>query len=370
MQFHRRGCLLLTVVAALIVPACGGDPAQTTGGQGGVTGGQGGVTGSANGSGGHGGEGVAGAGGGGGADSLVTCNAGPPTGDVLDPGEVYILGHIDKFGSDDFGIMHWISPTSVAAGFRDIDTQDPWIRPTDGRLLYLQFKNVGVTREFRCDACPYDGQFPDAPTENDVELPLICPKEFGKVSFALDFLVSPTGRVLQLCSTGPFNTWYDLDGTVVYSDPEDRPVHLGYGDLMLTETRVVHLPSGMASPIVGLPSTTVFTVRAAAPDKFLLVMHVEGAEGYDGVQDLWEVAADGSAERIGAFPPLPAGAMSIGAGSSKLDACGGLLQTGFGVSQINDVIVRRDLSGTSQVVYTDKSDPLVKIGFYALFTGP
>ncbi|HTN88377.1 MAG TPA: hypothetical protein VL242_32070, partial [Sorangium sp.] len=112
------------------------------------------------------------------------------------------------------------------------------------------------------------------------------------------------------------------------------------------------------------------TVRARAPDSFLLVLESEHPTDDGGSQELWEVDGDGAATRLGAFPPLPAGAMQVSAYTSKLDGCGALLQFGGGPGVLEDVIVRRHIDGASEVVYTEARAPLVKIHVSALVTGP
>lgn len=112
-------------------------------------------------------------------------------------------------------------------------------------------------------------------------------------------------------------------------------------------------------------------MRAKAPDRFLLVIDVEpDAPPEDGRQELWEVDGAGNATRLGAFPLIPAGLLYVFATSSKLDACGGLVQIGRAAELAIDVIVRREIGGTSEVVYTETTDPRVKLHGSSLVTGP
>ena len=56
--------------------------------------------------------------------------------------------------------------------------------------------------------------------------------------------------------------------------------------------------------------------------------------------------------------------------SAKLDGCGGLVFFASGPDVFQDIIVRLDLSGSSQIVFDEATEPLVKIHISALVTGP
>jgi hypothetical protein len=100
------------------------------------------------------------------------------------------------------------------------------------------------------------------------------------------------------------------------------------------------------------------------------LMVLEAALPASSGEELWEIAADGAATLRGAFPSLPAGATGVQGYSSKLDGCGALVQIGYGVATFEDVIVRREVGGASELVYTETSNPLVKIHISGLVTGP
>ena len=94
-------------------------------------------------------------------------------------------------------------------------------------------------------------------------------------------------------------------------------------------------------------------MRARAPDGFLLVLEAAWPADDGGSQELWEVDGAGNATRLGVFPPLPMEAVEVSAYTSKLDGCGALLQFGAGIGIVEDVIVRRQIGGASEVVYTE-----------------
>ena len=74
--------------------------------------------------------------------------------DKFDPGDVYIFGTLAS-GRCEFGaVAHWGDPSTPLVGFDCYANDDSAIvRPTDGRLLYMNhFENL--IREFHCDGCP------------------------------------------------------------------------------------------------------------------------------------------------------------------------------------------------------------------------
>ncbi|WP_438024275.1 hypothetical protein [Sorangium sp. So ce233] len=328
------------------------------------------------------GSGVAGsgadAGDGGAGDGAGVAGGGAPdcsgasaavTGDVLDPDQVYLAGTLSEGSCGRDAVAHWSSPGSAVVGFHcHVDERSARIRPSDGRLLYTNvFEDL--LREFRCDDCPFRGNdYPAAPLDNDPVLH--TPPCADGLAPLTGFLVSPAGAVLYRCRSDDA-TWYDESGRVAYADPEDPLLHLGHGDLALAARSVVHLATSTSLPITGLPGDRLLhTVRARAPDSFLLVLESERPTDDGSSQELWQVDGDGAATRLGAFPPLPPGAVHVSAYTSKLDGCGALLQFGGGTGVLEDVIVRRHIGGVSEVVYTEAADPLVKIHVSSLFTGP
>ncbi|WP_438005454.1 hypothetical protein WME89_43135 [Sorangium sp. So ce321] len=340
---------------------------NTGGGSGGASAGGGG------GSGGGGAGGGASSGGGGSDDGggAPDCSGASVavTGDVLDPAQVYLAGTLSEGSCGWDAVAHWSSVESAVVGFDcRVDERNARIRPTDGRLLYTNvFEDL--LREFRCDDCPFRGDdYPAAPLDNDTVLRTPpCAQGLDPLS---GFLVSPAGAVLHRCRSDAA-TWYDESGRVAYADREDPLLHLGHGDLALAARSVVRLATSASLPIAGLPEGRLLhTVRARAPGSFLLVLESEHPADDGSSQELWEVDGDGIATRLGAFPPLPAGAMQVSAYTSKLDGCGALLQFGGGLGVLEDVIVRRHIDGASEVVYTEATDPLVKIHVSALVTGP
>ena len=78
----------------------------------------------------------------------------------------------------------------------------------------------------------------------------------------------------------------------------------------------------------------------------------------------------GSAKLEGTYPPVPPAVAFAFAYSGKLEATGALVQFGIPLQGSDDVIVRRTLEGSSEVVYDEVTNPLVWVSTSALVTGP
>jgi hypothetical protein len=163
--------------------------------------------------------------------------------------------------------------------------------------------------------------------------------------------------------------WYDANGVLVYGNPDDLLVHFGYANLALTEHSVVDLASASTLRIVGLPDTDVLAVRAVAPASFWVAVVGQG----EGTAELWQVNASGAASLVGAYPALPPGievSPFFPHRSHALEATGALLHFGEGPAQLQDVIGRREVGGSSAVVYDEATGPIVQIHISSLVTGP
>ena len=361
-------------------PPGGGTPTTGAGGTIGVGGskGVGGAvgTGGTIGAGGSSGNGNGGSTGKGGASGGPTTDAsGPPSpcaqplrGDAFDPNEVYISGPINDILSP--GVAHWSCPDSVSTGFGNNSsfgagtgpTRVPRIRPTDGRLLYIAFSTTDGSfelriHEFRCDSCPFppDGGYPPNSVNNDPVLPTDCSIYDG---LAPQFLVAPSGAVLYYCRASV--SWRDFGGQLVFRETAtDTPLHLGYANLALTKTAVYDLVTGKRTPIVGLPDRPNYVIRAEPPDKFRIAQLSEIANATD---ELWEVDSTGSAKLIGIYPAPPTEAPPVRSFRAALERSGALFQVGASPTVGGpDVIVRRDLTGKSEIVYSEATKPLLRL---------
>lgn len=284
--------------------------------------------------------------------------------DVFDPDEIYIAGTLAEGACYRDAMAHWSTPNVPASGFDCyFDNRTATIRPTDGRLLYTNtFEDL--LREFRCDSCPTPpgNSYPTNVLANDPILPTPCgPNEPAE---AWAFRVSPQGSVLHQCH-GQQNAWRDSTGMVVYDEGAGALVAFGHAGVMLTNTAVVHPGMAMGLPIVGLPSRSWVTSRARI-DGFWVAI---AAANPTDAATLWKVDFMGMATKVADYAPLPAN--TRGGYSGRLDGHGALFEMGDDTTVVfRDVIIRRTLMGASDVVYSEASNPRVKLHISDLVTGP
>ncbi|WP_437946434.1 hypothetical protein WME98_37095 [Sorangium sp. So ce296] len=302
----------------------------------------------------------------GGAGGGVSAGGGGPgnISDVFDPAEVYLLGTVQPGSSGRDAMAHWSDPNTAAVGFIGAYDEFSARLQDSGKLLYVL---AGSVREFVCDACPYVGTYLNGSDANDLVLPTApcVPNDWIE-----DIKVGPGGSWIHSCSGDANRHWYDSNGVMVYGDEEDMLVHLGYSNLALTQHRVVDLANASSVPIVGLPNAPLLAVRALAPDSFRVAL-ATGQES--GAVELWQIDATGTATLIGSYPPVPAGYTVQPFSPHRhhaLEATGALLQLGEGPMVFQDVIIRREIGGSSVVVYDEASGPLVQIHISGLVTGP
>jgi hypothetical protein len=287
------------------------------------------------------------------------CDGDLLTGDALEPHEVYLAGTLSEGACYRDALAHWSTPDDAVGGFDCYfgGGDNARIRASDGRLVYsMTFE--GLLREFHCDSCPIAPQaYPNTPLNNDVVLP--TPACVPEDTTQMQFLLSPEGEHYYRCSQWE-GDWYDAAGEVVYTSEVDTLLHIGRCGLALTTQAVVDLTSGTSAPIVGLPLGDPMTVRIAPEGGFWVVMTPEQPE-------LWHVGVDGVATSLGLYPQVPPDHQ---AGKGVLDGCGGLYQITYGPEVFVDLILRREIGGDTETVYTEKMDPLVKIHISSLVTGP
>lgn len=297
-------------------------------------------------------------------------DAGAPLGDALDPRSVYIFGTLSEGACYRDAIAPVSDPDTPVLGFDCYaENRNATIRPTDGLLLYTNtFEEL--LREFHCDVCEgwtSSTPYPEDPLANDTVLPFTgCAEE--KV---YDHLVAPDGSVLGQCNS---DEWRDPGGTLAY-DGTGRLLHLGFGDTALLretgELFVLSVVTGDRTAVSGLPDADVLTARAVGtPVAFDVVV---AGESDGDPPELWRVDGEtGSSSLVGAYPALPSGARRVYVGEADiaLDGRNRLYQVGLGPGTFEDIIVRRTTGGDSEVVYTETTDPVVKLHISAIVTGP
>jgi hypothetical protein len=314
---------------------------------------------------------------GGGAGSELGGGAGGATGsggsgrggapDLLDPAEIYLAGSLSPGPCRMDALAHWSTPNTASAGFDcNFDKQSATIRPSDGRLLYLNALE-GKVREYHCDSCNYarGSQYPSSVLLNDTVVTTSCPSPGDRVSA---FHISAEGTVLHECLSSWRKLW-NSSGAVVYDGSVDPLVALGGSGWALTESRVVQLTSGTGTVFTGLPDarasgSTWSAVRWNSPDGFYVAVSHSG-----GGAELWRVSTTGVGTKMGDYPAPPQDASLVF--GARLDAAGRLFQ--FARDRTNSatgLIVRREIGKSSEVVYTEATNPLVRISISSLVTGP
>jgi hypothetical protein len=293
------------------------------------------------------------------------------TSDTLNPGDVYLVGTLMEGACGYDALTHWSDPGHACVGF-DCSYQGEYsvIRPTDGRLIYTRNLESEM-REFHADACgvPTTNAYPSNPLANDTLLPSTCPNNGGFDVFNA-FLVTADGDVYYKCG----HVWYTLAGTKVYDETggvnnelrwvsHDHVALVGnarLGLVNLVAGTVIDIPPSV------LPASDLVAVRARDAGGFWLAVTNSVAE-VD--VELRQLTPDGTMTPVGKYPPLPAAVHSVF--GSTLDGCGALLQKGTGtVGLDDDLIVRREINGASQVVYDEANNPLVRMDSSYLVTGP
>jgi hypothetical protein len=291
----------------------------------------------------------------------------PPASNVLDPGEVYVIGSLSDYGSQ-YVLAHWASPNSYSAALpfylRD---NRLGIDPAGGHLLYIaDFENL--LREYHADGGPGwlpGDDFPANSPDNDAII-RTPPCDADPVASRLgQFLVSPEGAIFHTCQ-GNDSPWYDAAGDSVPGGLS--LVHVGFDGLALGELDVINLVTGASTPITGLPAPDPFpapilAVRAL-PTGFWLVL---GDEMVVDAAALWLVDVTGTATLVGVYPPPASGSSTYGR-SSRLDASGRLYQIGSAGGAT--AIIRRTVDTDGEVVFVEDALQPVSLHISSLVTGP
>jgi len=296
------------------------------------------------------------------APDRITVTAVPPDevvpGDVpngiFNPDEVYIFGTLSEGACYLDAIAHWSDPNVAAVGFDCYANESTARIRNDGTLMYTNtFEDV--LREFHCDGCPdwVPGMpYPGNVLANDTIL-TTPPCDATGIS---GFIIGVTGESLHRCGT----TWYHAGGVSV--PITGVPLSYGYDNKVLTENAVIDILTVEQFPIFGLPAATTLTTRVAGPTSFWM------ARNASGVVTLWRIDHSGAATLEGTYPAPPAN--NTPSGSARLDSAGHLFQEGRGPAVFEDVVIYRNLNGLSEVVYTEATNPAVKLHISSLVTGP
>jgi hypothetical protein len=120
---------------------------------------------------------------------------------------------------------------------------------------------------------------------------------------------------------------------------------------------------GRIQKVIGLPtSSNLLAKRWSSPDGFWLAITTLDSD------ELWRVSTSGVAQRIGVLGAFPSD--SYAAFGARLDSSGRLFHMGRISGSFIDIVVVREVGAPATVVYTEATNPLVKIHSSSLFTGP
>jgi hypothetical protein len=273
---------------------------------------------------------------------------------VLNPEEVYIFGTLSEGLCGVDAIAHWSAPNVAAVGFDCYVNESTARVRNDGTLIYTNTFEDRL-REFHCDGCPtwVPGMpYPSGVLANDTIL-ATPPCDATGIS---GFITGITGERLHRCGTA----WHNASGTSV--PLTGVPLSYGFGNKVLTQTAVIDIATGEQFPITGLPTGTTLTTRVAGPTSFWMARQASGET------TLWRIDHAGGATLEGTYPAPPAN--HTPSGSARLDGSGNLFQEGRGPATFEDVVIYRNLNGLSERVYTEATNPAVKLHISSLVTGP
>jgi hypothetical protein len=308
-----------------------------------------------------GGSGGSGGSGGGGGSNL------PLSASMFDHSKIFMWGTLDEIECNRDAVAWINAPNTYTVGF-ECYGYNPYLR--SGHLLYQDSERGNGVFEFVADDVqsgpPGSYVYPASPQKNDIPIatPGCPPPATGKTGGPLDYLVGPTGRMIHACSgTAGVWVWYDekgiklrdeMDGVLVYA--------LGNGDVVLTSRGVMSLSDGIIHD-PKLPSdmsSTIYAVRAYSTGFHVVLMH-----DFTITLELWELTDGGTSVKVGAYPASPVKNNGPGVLGPD-DAFYNIADDGTST----DVIVRRTIGGAAEIVYTEASDPNVRLDSSVLFTGP
>ncbi len=309
--------------------------------------------------------------------------------DVFDPTKVYLFGTVVEGSCGRDAIADVFAPNRASVGFGCYVEEDrAVIRPSNGRVLYTETFEDNIV-EFHDDnssafnSLP-DHSYPGMPTANDVALdPAPCMPRPGSTFGVLRFLVAPSGAVIHQCLTDD-QRWYDEHGVLAFDFGRSSQdlVALGAGNTALvfsghftpTEFQIVDLST--SPPLVVATATMATSVGAivqigavrTTATGFRLALHGTSSSSN---AELWSVSLTGTATREAMYGAPPATAPSAGH-DGRMDGAGNLYVMSSQIpGPFVDCVVQYPATGApGRVVYSESTNPFVKIHISSLMTGP
>lgn len=286
--------------------------------------------------------------------------------EIFDPKEVYLFGTLSEGACYRDAVANPLTPDQGSVGFDcNADDRSARIRPTDGRLLYMN-SSENVIREFHCDrGCSASTEeYPEDPLRNDPILPAAgCTSDQVR---SFDF--SPDGTLYHVCYQE--TVWRTEAGDIVL-DTRQALLAFHDGGVALTMDTL----SGLSLYNLNDPEQPPLTIANPEGRDFLAARATSGgfwlAYSSTNLNDTparFMLTLEGSLTQLDTYGLPPEGFYANGAG--VLDASGRFWQEGSGPETFQDVILRREPAAElAEVVYDEANDPLVKIHISSLFTG-
>ena len=273
----------------------------------------------------------------------------------FDPAEVYVIGSLSQELSGWLGIAPSSDPNVAFTGFDNL-MSDAVVRPSDGSLL---FAKVSAIYNFTPDQCVSGSasDYPAEPLKNDGKLtePAGCAQFRG-------LRLAPNGGFLFHCSNG----WITDGGQTV--DESYAPFLAYDGERILTERGVFDVARQSLHAFANLPASRALLATRVQDNGFWLVT----SAAKDNTQTkLWLVNAEGEAQLEGDYPDPPADP-AYELNFTAVAGDGSLIQIGIQTQKSvrTTIMAHRTIDGEFTVVYDEGTNPLVKLTYPQLITGP
>jgi len=305
--------------------------------------------------------------------ATLTAVVPPFDGETFDPDQVWLLGTVSEGLCGREIIADPRRPDRGAVGF-DCSASGHVVHP-DGRVVYSASYDQPPA-VFNCDGdciITQGADYPAGPNQdNDPLLAVPCKPEVDPVQ---RWTIGPDDAAFQCTREVGTGTWLGERGEVAFELPETaRSLRLGTDGAVLYTTdgrtySVLDRDDDSHVSVSGLPEDTPIAIRSRPGGAFWMALPVR--DDSDTEVALWEVAADGSATKVGDYPPSPEGCWAPTLRRGQLDAKGALWQQGRGTREtFEDVIIRRTTEGESVLIYSEYDEPFVRLHISDLITGP
>jgi hypothetical protein len=270
--------------------------------------------------------------------------------DGFDQTKVYLLGTIEETPMCNHYAVSLVSDgNQYAPAF-------PCLLPNrytiNNGKLYYELSDGHEIHEFVPD---YSDMYTNNPYSNDRKVDIPC------TSLITGYVINPSGHLIYHCiSIG----WFDAGGTPIYDGTDTFVAYTDKGTVA-TLDGVMSLKEQVLHPVPALANT--YGVRVHE-EEFHYAIQPDPMKQ----PELWSVDAAGTATKLGDYPAPPDGVKNVSLTSPLLAPDDSLYGAGS-VSTNNklEVIFRRTIDGTSEVVYTEADQPIVKMGGGTpMITGP